>query len=503
MNYLLKYAKTTAFVAGILSVWAFAPWYTISAAVLAFAVLMWLLLEAKTRKNLFLTAYAFGFAHFAFGLSWVGNALLIEPEKFGWLYPIVLIAAGAFLGLFFALPAVLIPQRRKNWQKWLFFCAMVVVFEWIRSFIFTGFPWNLIGYTLAFSDEMIQIAAWGGSYLLSLVALLVYTVGGVWFARPVKKNLLYCTAFVGLVVGGVWSVGYLRIRNFTMDEGNIVVRIVQPSIPQKMKWDSQIAEDNFRDYLELSRANFQTKPDLIVWGETASPFRLDDDEKHLAEAVEIIPQGSYLIAGMITYRERNGWFVPHNSMVIIDDKGEIVDYYHKSHLVPFGEYIPFREYLPDFIKPVANAIGTFGRGNGPKKIVLDGLMSLGGVICYEIIFPHEVVNQEARPDFLVNLTNDGWYGNSAGPYQHWAATKMRAVEEGIEIIRAANNGISGVIDALGRDKNIMPLNHKGFLDVRLDKPLGYKNVYSRFGNGVILTFCLILVFLGVIKVERG
>lgn len=502
MRLMLKYPKMTAFLAGIISVAAFAPYYMTWTAVVAFSVLMFELIRAEDRRRLFVLGYSFGFAHFAVGFSWIGNALLIEPEKFGWLYPISLLASGAFFGLFFGVPAWLVPLRRKPWQKWVAFCAAMVVFEWVRSFIFTGFPWNLIGYTLAFSDEMIQAASVGGSYGLSLAALLCYTVGGLWINQPNVKNLGKCLVFAGVVVGGLWMGGYWRLTTVIAKEAGKVVRIVQPSIPQEIKWSRAIAEENFRIYLELSGAKTEPAPDLIVWGETASPFALDEDEQHLQQVKKIIPKNGYLVTGMITYQPVGEWYMPHNSMVIINQVGEVVAYYHKSHLVPFGEYIPLREYLPDFIRPVANAIGTFGRGNGPRKIVLDNMPSLGGVICYEIIFPHEIVNENERPDFLINLTNDGWYGNSAGPYQHWAATKMRAVEEGISIVRAANNGISGMINAYGQDKKVMPLNYKGYLDVGLDEPLQKKTIYSRFGNWVCLTFCLILAFLGVIKIEN-
>ena len=501
MNVFLEYKKTTAFLAGAISVFSFAPHYFVICGIGAYSLLLWLLLNAKSRKELFGEAYSFGFAHFALGFSWIGNALLIEPEKFGFLYPIVIIASGAFFGLFFALPATLIPLGRKPWQKWLFFCAAVVVFEWIRSFIFTGFPWNLTGYSLAFSDEIIQVAACGGSYLLSLVALLIYSIGGLVYYYKQKKIALICGAIVLISVVIVWVGGYWRLKNKDVKETDVVVRIVQPSIPQNIKWDRGTAEQIFQTYLEFSSIETNIKPNLIVWGETASPFVLDEDNTHLQQAVSIIPDGSYLVSGMITYQRSGSWYQPYNSMVVIDSKGEFLDYYHKSHLVPFGEYIPLREYLPDFIKPVANAIGTFGRGKGPKKIVLDNMPSFGGIICYEAIFPHEIVDENIRPDFLINLTNDGWYGNSAGPYQHWIATKMRAVEEGIAIIRAANNGISGMINAYGQDIKKLPLNYKGILDIKLDTPLNKRTIYSQFGNRVILTFCLILVFLSVIKIK--
>ena len=157
--------------------------------------------------------------------------------------------------------------------------------------------------------------------------------------------------------------------------------------------------------------------------------------------------------------------------------------------------------MPDFINPVANAIGEFGQGKGPSVMEFDGLPSLGGIVCYEAIFPNKVMDKDNKPDVLINVTNDGWYGNSAGPYQHWVATKLRAVENGIEIVRVANNGISGVINFLGIEKNSLALNEKNFLDVNLDKNPLIKTIYTQVGNLLIVSFCLILLFFGFINVK--
>ncbi len=494
-----EYRKTIAFIAGLVSVLGFAPRYWIIAPFVAFSILMWLLLNIKTAKKAFAIGYWFGFAHFAFGFSWIGNALFIEAEKFGCLYPIILLAAGGFFGLFFAIPACCVILGKYNWQKWIIFASSLVIGEWIRSFLFTGFPWNLMGYSLAFSDEMIQLASVGGSYLLSLLSVLSYSVIGLWLVAKNKKNFIFAIVSIIFIFFVLWLFGFLRLLNSSVVETDIVVRIVQPSIPQTMKWNKELMEHNFNEYLNLSAEKKEKIPNFIVWGETASPFMLDRDKEHQQKLEPILQKGSYLLAGMVTYDFVFNEYQLYNSMVVLGKNGEVVDYYHKSHLVPFGEYIPLREYLPSFIRPVANAIGTFGKGNGPKVIKIDGLPSFGGIICYEAIFPGEVVNQNNRPDFLVNLTNDGWYGDSVGPYQHWVAAKMRAVEEGITIVRAANNGISGVFNPCGVEKGKLPLNYKGILDINIDSALGYKTLYSYFGNRLTLVFCLILLFLGIIR----
>ena len=500
-NMILRYSNIFAFVLGAISVLGFAPWFWIVTDFVAFSVLFYILLNSTTVKHLFVRSYWFGFAHFAFGFSWIGNALLIDVKQLGWLYPITLVALGAFFGLFFAFPALFVMWGQKRWQKWIIFGSAIVVFEWLRSFLFTGFPWNLLGYTFAFSDELIQGASVGGTYLLSLFAILLYTVGGLWLQKTDIKSGIYISSgivflFCVLFFWGSWRLGANQLK-----ETDVVVRIVQPSIPQTLKWNRMMMEENFSEYVRMSDINTSVIPSFIIWGETASPFMLDRDDYHLQQILPVLKKGSYLVAGMISYQDTTEGVLPHNSMVLFNPEGKVVDYYHKSHLVPFGEYIPFRKYLPNFIRPIANMIGTFGKGNGPKIIKIDGLPSLGGVICYEIIFPKEIVDSKNKPEFLVNLTNDGWYGDSAGPHQHWVATKMRAVEEGIAVIRAANNGISGMIDALGREKALMKLNYKGVLDVKLNDGLVYNTLYSRFGNVLILTFCLILLFLGFIKIR--
>jgi apolipoprotein N-acyltransferase len=502
MKFVMKYGKSCAFLAGALSVLGFAPFYVVPCSFVGFSVLMYLLLQAQTKKQLFAYGYWFGFAHFAFGLLWVGNALLIDVAHFGWLYPIVFLASGAFFGVFAAFPALGLMWARQKWQKWMMFASLWVVFEWLRSFVLTGFPWNLTGYTLAFSDELIQGAAFGGTYLLSLFALLLYTVGGLVLSyRSLKAGGCVLTASA-VAVAGMWYLGYYRLHHLEIEPSDVVVRVVQPSIPQTMKWDEESRENNFAEYLSMSATPSALKPDFVVWGETAVPFLLEEDEVHRQRAASVLPKDSYLVTGAIRYRIADGRWTPHNSMLVIDSDAEVVEAYDKSHLVPFGEYIPLRKYLPRFIRPVANAIGTFGQGDGPKVIRLANRLSFGGIICYEVIFPHQIVSPKERPDFFINLTNDGWYGHSAGPYQHWVAAKLRAVEEGIAVVRAANNGISGMIQANGREKVSLGLDVKGFFDVELDRPLKTVTIYSIYGNAIILTFCLSLLFLSCIKMER-
>ena len=498
MQNLIAHKKMCAFVAGGLSVLAFAPRFWVLFAFFSSSYLLYLLVSEKDKKELFGIGYAFGFAHFAFGFAWIGNALLIDVKQFGWLYPITLLAAGAFFGLFYAIPSVCTYFGKTKWKKWVVFASLFVLFEWIRSFIFTGFPWNLQGYTLAFSDELIQIAAFGGSYLLSLLAVMCFSIFGIVDRRTLAKSVIA----VVIVFSLMWFGGYWRIKNANTEASDVIVRIVQPSIPQELKWNDVKKEQNFIEYIALSSEDVAKTPNLIVWGETASPFVLDRDDYHREMLKPMLAKGSYLATGMLSYDKVEGQYVPYNSLVIFDKQANPVGYYHKTHLVPFGEYMPFRKYLPDFIRPVANAIGEFGRGKGPKILNFEGLPSFGGIICYEAIFPAEIVDKKNRPELLINVTNDGWYGNSSGPYQHWVTVRLRAVEEGLQIVRVANNGISGLINAFGVEKGMLTLNQKGFLDVVLDKAINEVTLYSKTGNVFIISFCLILLFYGFINVRH-
>lgn len=512
LKYFAKHPMISSLAVGLLSVFSFAPYFNFAVAVCCFIVLMHLLLETDGWKEKFKLGYIFGFGYFAAGFAWVGNAVLIEPDTFGWLYPIILIAAGVFFGFFTAVPAACMSLAKDKFGEWLVFCGAWVIAEWVRSWFLTGFPWNLLGYSWAFNPELIQNAAIGGVYLTSLLVIMAYTVWGLMLnvyvdvlyadngdngiKRLAKSSYKALLIMVVIVLGNLFW-GKARIAD--MPSSDVTVRIVQPSIPQSMKWTRELAEKNFQTYVDLSSTPSEERPNWVIWGETASPFHLDEDEEHRNKAIAFLKNGELLISGMISYHYNQGKILPHNSMVIIDDKGEVKGIYDKSHLVPFGEYIPLRKYLPKLIQPVANAIGEFGKGNGPKSFDINNYPQFGGAICYEIIFPHKVVDEAHRPEVIINLTNDGWYGDSAGPYQHWIAAKFRAVEEGIPVIRVANNGISGMINAFGEERKVLPLNFEGYADIKLEKALPESTFYAKYGNSVIIILCLILLIAGVIR----
>ena len=491
---LLKHPKTTAFFCGWLSVLAFPPYYGFPILFFTFSFLLILINKATFPFQAFKIGYSFGFALFAFGFSWIGNALLIDPWKFGWLYPIALMASGGFFGLFVALPAWIAFFFKNLISRYLAFCGLFVIFEWIRSFFLTGFPWNLQGYTLAFSDRLIQAASLGGTYLLSLIVVMISSLPSLLSINREKKTIRFCILTPILCLLCLYLYGSIRLYKQDKTLSETTIRIVQPSIPQSMKWKKEVLEYNFNQYIRISQSRKLDGIDFVIWGETATPYPLDYDFGHLQDILDAVPENGYLVTGLVRYKfDIYQNYYPLNSMYVIDKYGEIIASYDKSHLVPFGEYIPLRQYLPSFIRPITNVIGNFISGNGPTKIEIPGQPSLGALICYEVIFPHKIINQEKRPQWLINLTNDGWYGNSSGPYQHLVSTRMRAVEEGITIARAANTGISALISPYGVILGELALNYTGILDINLPKISEFSTPYSRIGNLPVLLFCVLLI----------
>lgn len=488
--------KLWAFLLGSITVQALPPFYHISVLFVCLSLLLWILDQCKNKKKAFAVGYWFGFGFFAFGLSWVNNALLVHPEKTGWLIPIAFLASGAFFGLFTALPALLSWLVKPIFARWLAFSGWMVLFEWIRSWLLTGFPWNLWGSCLAFNLELLQTASIIGTYGLSLLVLLITSAPIFWLIKPtLKRALVFIFIFLASFI--LFAFGHWRIASLSHDtESKTFIRLVQPSIPQTVKWNQKLQQEHFQKYLQLSSKKSEDNISIIIWGETASPYPLDRDDKARDILAQALPTNAHLITGTIRYEtDYYGGWLPLNSALIINQKGVIEDFYDKSHLVPFGEYIPLRKYLPDILQPVANTIGTFKAGKGPKVISLPNAPSFGIQICYEIIFPHQIIDPKNKPDWLINLTNDGWYGISAGPHQHLVSTQLRAIEEGLTIARSANSGISALINRYGKILGSLALQEEGVLDIALPKQTKINTLYNKTGNYLPLLCCLFCIIL--------
>lgn len=493
-----EHPKTSSLFLGSLLACALPPYFQFWAMFVSFSGALFLCSQTKSAKSLAALGYWFGFSYYAIGFYWIGNALLVDIVKTGWLYLPVLLLNGAFFGLFTILPFVATKLGKNTFAKILFFAATWCIFnEYAREYILTGFPWNPISSMLAFRPKMLQTLAYLGTNGLSLVAVLIGALSSFWLIKPCRTTFL--SIVITLVcLAALWEYGQevFATRPQIPNGHSLMVRLVQPSIKQSLKWSRESVEKNLQDYVDLSLAKSNKHVDLVVWGETASSFDLTADKAHLKKVQKAIPRNGYLITGFLRIEEDlENKITLYNSLGVIDSKGNLKGIYDKNHLVPFGEYIPLRKYMPQWVKPVVNMIADFGRGIKYQTIKLGKYPAFAPLICYEVIFSGEIVQQNEKPQWLVVLTNDGWYGNSSGPYQHLVAAKMRAIEEGVTIVRSANNGISAVITPYGTVRKSLPLNARSIVDVIVKPNEARSTLFGAYGNLITLALAGVVYLL--------
>ncbi|MBC8158616.1 MAG: apolipoprotein N-acyltransferase [Alphaproteobacteria bacterium] len=459
----------------------------------AFVGWLWMLGEARNWRAAFGVGWWFGLGHFAAGLYWIANALLVQPEKFAWLIPFAVIGIAAAMAVFPALVAVVVRAAGSRGIGGVLVLAVAwCATEWLRSWIFTGFPWNLMGTVWAFDDAMIQSAALFGAFGLGLITVAIAAMPAILGEPGVSARcsvVALCGALALLVV--LWGGGAARLADATIaNVPNVTLRLVQPNIPQKLKWRRDLRDHNLARQVALSvrESSGGEAPTHVIWAETAATFFLGQDNERrdfLAKAAP--PGGSVIVGAPRRTPPGDEIYRVWNSLQALDGSGQIVGRYDKFHLVPFGEYIPLRPWLT--IPKLTAGRQDFSPGDGLATLSLPGLPPVSPLICYEVIFPGAVARRDDRPQWMLNLTNDAWYGVSSGPYQHLAAARMRAVEEGLPLVRVANTGISAIVDAYGRTVAQLGLQKVGVLDAPLPAALE-PTPYSRFGNALTLGLAL-------------
>jgi apolipoprotein N-acyltransferase len=490
-----------AILLGIVAATALPPFDFVPALLVAFPGLIWLEDGSADHRAAFALGWSFGFGFFVAGLYWIGAALLVDVAQFGWLLPFAVLGVPAGLAIFtgLALLASHAVCNRFNVGGTPRILVLAVAWasaEWLRGHVLTGFPWNLIGYAWAGDFPggvvMLQTTAWVGIYGLSVLTVVVASLparlGDLSGER--KYAPFAAVALAALLAAG----GAVRLGD---DTGTLVpgitLRLVQPSIPQSLRNDPAENAANFRRLLALTRSPSETPPKLVIWPEGSAPPFLGRDVTARQAIAAAIPPGSIALVGTVRTdphpaRPEHIW----NSLEAIDSQGHILASYDKAHLVPFGEYVPLRSILP--INKITPGTIDFSAGPGPRTIALPGVPPFSPLICYEAIFPGAVVDANDRPDWLLNITNDAWYGYTSGPFQHFAIARTRAVEEGLPLVRDGNNGISAVIDPYGRIGREFALDGVGVLDATLPAKLP-PTLYSRIGDwgfgGLLLALLLL------------
>ena len=494
-----------AFVLGVVAVGALPPLHIWPLLIPAFSGLVWLIEGSKRLRQAFAAGWWFGLGYFVAGLYWLAYAFLVEPEQFGWLAPIAVLGLAALLAMFTGATTLLARAAGVRGIGTVFVVAACwTALEWVRSWVLTGFPWNMIGTAWVFSDSMVQVTSLIGTLGLSLMTVLAAAMPAT-LADPETKirRSLASVAAAGVAMAMVYAGGSIRLSEAGAVEtvDGVHLRLIQPNISQRLKFQRDLRDVHLEDHLRLGSARADPAPTHIIWGETAATFFIADDAPRRERVAAFTPAGGLTIIGTLRRPPEGQEFRVWNSLIALDSSAAVVAHYDKTHLVPFGEYVPFRDFIG--ISKLTAGTTDFSRGSGRVTLNLPGLPPASPLICYEVIFPGNVTEPGGRPQWLLNLTNDAWYGLSAGPYQHFAAARLRAVEEGLPLVRVANTGISAIVDPYGRTTRLLGLGERGFVDGPLPVALATETVYSRVGNGAGLGLAGAAVLIGWILRRRS
>lgn len=494
-----------AIAAGGLSALAFAPMFVTPIFFLTLPVFVWLIDGSANWRRAASAGWLFGFGYFFFNLFWVGEAFLVEADKFAWLLPFAVTLLPAGLAIFWALAAAV---ARVFWNEGIarlfVFAIALAIAEWLRGHMLTGFPWNLPGYALTYPLSLMQSAAIFGAYGLTAIALFVFPAPLVMLGDSrvplTPRRIAYALGLAAVPLALLFAYGAWRLSGPQTFVPGVKFRIVQPSVPQREKWMAEYQRRIFDDHIALSLENPAGEKDSLagithlVWPEAAMPFFPLESPAALDILAGILPPGTTLITGALRHEPTPTADAPMtpatrtlNSILVLNERAEAVTTYDKINLVPFGEFMPYEATLASIgIQKLTHGRGSFAVGQQPRPLMtIPGLPPALGLVCYEALFPGNIVQGSARPGVLINVTNDGWFGESTGPYQHFHQSRIRAVEEGVPLVRAANNGISAVVDPFGRVLQSLGLNVQAQIDSPLPEALP-PPLYARLGDWTLI-----------------
>ena len=458
-------------------------WYL---TLLAMAALIALLCRAAPLAALWL-AWLAGAGYFAAALNWIVQPFMVDAAKDGWMAPFAVLFMACGMALFWAAAAA-VALRFRN--RALAFALALTLADLARGYVLTGFPWALLGHVWI-DTPVAQLAALVGPSGLSLLTLLL--------AAALSGRKLLQVSLAAMALAAAWGFGLWQLAQPVPPAPGITLRLVQPNAAQQAKWDPDLAAQFFNRLLAFTAV--KPAPDLVIWPETALPYLLDYHPE-LAGMIATAGGGAPVAVGMQRVEGDRYW----NSLAILTADGRQAAVYDKHHLVPFGEYIPFGDTLFDWMNISAFASKTgngYTAGLGPQ--LLDLGPKLGHVlplICYEAVFPQDL-RGTARPDWLLQVTNDAWFGRLTGPFQHAAQARLRAIEQGLPLVRVANTGVTAVYDARGRETASLPFEVAAYLDAALPGALP-ATPYARFGEEplLVLLACLALALIAPLRRHR-
>lgn len=461
--------------------------------------------RARLRPGLAI-GFWFGFAYHLAGLWWIGRAFLVEADLFAWMMPFAVLLLPAGLALFTALGVGLAALLwRNDWVRLGLLAVALAGADWLRGVVLTGFPWNTFAHAVAGVPALMQPAALVGLYGLGLIVTLGFTAlaGLADATRGGRRMAVAGLALLAVAAAG----GALRLALAVSPPPQpVALRIVQPSIAQEDKWRPENRASVFATYLEMSAAGavpvdaggeaegVAASPlrgstagadgpaRLVIWPESAVPFLLTEAPDALAAIAALLGPRDALVTGAVRASADTQERTFYNSVFVIDGDGAVRDAYDKVRLVPFGEFLPFASVLERIgLTKLVALPGVFEAGFRHRTLSPPAGPSFLPLICYEAIFPQAATTRDPRPGWLLNVTNDAWFGDTPGPYQHFAQARLRAVEQGLPLVRAANTGISAVVDPYGRVLARLALWEKGVIDAPLPAAIA-PTAYARFGS---------------------
>ncbi len=487
-----------AAVAGLALALGQVPWSLWPVALIGLGVILHLVAGAASARRGAALAFVAGAAHFALAMSWIVEPFLVEREVYGWMAPFALGLMAAGGGLFWAAPV----WAALTWARGARLVAVVLalaVSDLARGYVLTGFPWALIGHVWI-DTPLAQAVAFVGQYGLGLLTLVCVAgaVAGlrrVWGASGGNRfglGMVPVQMVLGVgVLAAVWGLGMARLAGPGPAASGLVLRLVQPNAAQAAKWDPDLARQHFDRLLAATGAAGAV--DLVIWPETALPYQIDTSPE-VPGMIAAAARGVPVMLGLQRVVGTRGW----NSLRVQDGSGAALASYDKHHLVPFGEYIPFGDLAFDWFGISAFAAQTgraYSAGPGPQVLDLGALGKVLPLICYEAVFPQDL-RTEVRPDWIVQVTNDAWFGTTSGPFQHASLARLRAIEQGLPLARVANTGITQMIDARGRVTAELAFGTAGHLDAALPGPM-VAPPYARWGDwpvALLLGGCVLWLF---------
>lgn len=509
-----------AFVCGGITAFSLAPFYLFPLNFVTFPALVLLLdnisCEPRNKirfKRAFWICFNFGFGYFVLSLWWLSSAMLVDPISFAWAIPLAIFGLPFYLALYWGFGGVLaILFWKKGLSRFFMLALAIGIAEYLRSTLLTGFPWNSIGYTIMPTPLLMQSDAVVGLYAMNALAVFVYSLPASLF----DKNGQWLALTIGIVLLSAHAgFGAYRLANApsvdSYGSAEKWVRLVQPSIKQDEKLSDEVRYQMFEAHMQLSKLPLSQgarEPNYIVWPETSVPYILDYVFEAKMRIASILKPDEWAIVGAVRSdgqpEQKNKHYF--NTITVIDGSGHVVDFSDKVHLVPFGEYLPFQEIFDKLgLHALAVIAGGYSSASTRRTVKLpDGFVYLP-MICYEVIFPDGMDYEGPKPQALLNVTNDAWFGVTPGPYQHFDQARLRAVELGIPLIRAANNGISAVVDPYGRIVQSLSQNEINIVDAPIPPaivPIWDKG--SNFFHASVVFFVILIfsIIFGCVKNGR-